>query len=204
MAASPLLTAAGAMAVVLTLLMQEATAATTLPVLLALGVMAILFAVVLMLLRRSQVEDWMLPAVLTAGIGVALYLAFIELSQSEAACGALGNCNIVQASVYARLFGVLPIGLLGVVGYGVMLTIWLMGKMGGAEFTNLANRLLLILALLGALFSVYLTFLEPFVIGATCAWCLTSALLMLLILWLVAPDGWAALRGTKRRTSART
>jgi uncharacterized membrane protein len=26
--------------------------------------------------------------------------------------------------------------------------------------------------------SVYLTFLEPFVIGATCAWCLTSAVLM--------------------------
>lgn len=195
----PLLTAAGAMVVVFTLLMEEATAATTFPVLLALGVLAILIAVVLMLLRHAQIENWMLPAVLTAGIGVALYLAFIQLSHNEAACGALGNCNIVQESVYARLFGVLPIGLLGVAGYGVMLTIWLVGKLGGAEFTNLANRLLLLMALFGALFSVYLTFLEPFVIGATCAWCLTSALLMLLILWLVTPDGWAALRGASSR-----
>jgi uncharacterized membrane protein len=42
-------------------------------------------------------------------------------------------------------------------------------------------------ALLGTLFSVYLTFLEPFVIGATCAWCLTSAVVMTLLLWATAP-----------------
>jgi len=36
----------------------------------------------------------------------------------------------------------------------------------------------------GTLFSIYLTFLEPFVIGATCAWCLTSAIIMNVLLWL--------------------
>ena len=34
----------------------------------------------------------------------------------------------------------------------------------------------------GTLFSIYLTFLEPFVIGAVCAWCLTSAVVMTLLL----------------------
>jgi uncharacterized membrane protein len=34
----------------------------------------------------------------------------------------------------------------------------------------------------GMFFSFYLTFLEPFVIGATCAWCVTSATLMMLLL----------------------
>jgi uncharacterized membrane protein len=34
----------------------------------------------------------------------------------------------------------------------------------------------------GVLFSIYLTFLEPFVIGATCAWCLSSAVIMTLLL----------------------
>ena len=53
---------------------------------------------------------------------------------------------------------------------------------------------LLCFALFGVLFSIYLTFLEPFVIGATCAWCITSAIIMALILWMVAADGWAALR----------
>ena len=33
----------------------------------------------------------------------------------------------------------------------------------------------------GLIFSIYLTFLEPFVIGATCAWCLTSAILMTMV-----------------------
>lgn len=31
--------------------------------------------------------------------------------------------------------------------------------------------------------TIHLTFLEPFVIGATCAWCLTSAVVMTLLLW---------------------
>jgi uncharacterized membrane protein len=45
----------------------------------------------------------------------------------------------------------------------------------------------------GTLFSIYLTFLEPFVIGATCAWCLASAIIMTLLLWIIAPLGRQAL-----------
>jgi uncharacterized membrane protein len=37
-------------------------------------------------------------------------------------------------------------------------------------------------AIFGVSFSIYLTFLEPFVIGATCLWCLSSATIMGLIL----------------------
>ncbi|MBS3753330.1 MAG: hypothetical protein KGY46_08075 [Anaerolineales bacterium] len=36
----------------------------------------------------------------------------------------------------------------------------------------------------GTFFSMYLTFLEPFVIGATCAWCLTSFLIITAQLWI--------------------
>jgi uncharacterized membrane protein len=36
------------------------------------------------------------------------------------------------------------------------------------------------------LFSIYLTALEPFVIGATCAWCLSSAVIVTLLLMLSA------------------
>ncbi|NQV07202.1 hypothetical protein HQ535_11680 [bacterium] len=46
----------------------------------------------------------------------------------------------------------------------------------------------------GTAFSIYLTFLEPFVIGATCAWCLTSALVVTGLLWLTASDGWESLQ----------
>jgi len=40
------------------------------------------------------------------------------------------------------------------------------------------------LSLLGVLFSLYLTFLEPFMIKAVCMWCLTSAAIMTLLLLL--------------------
>jgi uncharacterized membrane protein len=42
------------------------------------------------------------------------------------------------------------------------------------------------MSLLGVVFSIYLTTLEPFVIGATCAWCLTSAIVQAAILWLAS------------------
>ena len=51
------------------------------------------------------------------------------------------------------------------------------------------------MAWIGAIFSIYLTFLEPFVIGATCMWCLTSAVVMTLLLWATTP---AALQSMPR------
>lgn len=143
---------------------------------------------------ETAFADWLLPVLALLGLVVAGYLAFVEVGGSEAVCGAVGDCNTVQQSAYARLFGVLPIGVLGVGGYLAMLAAWLATRFGGGRLRDGANVALLALALFGTGFSVYLTFLEPFVIGATCAWCLTSAMLMILILSIQAPAGWGALR----------
>ena len=69
---------------------------------------------------------------------------------------------------------------------------------GDSRLADYARAGLLGMTLLGVGFSVYLTFLEPFVIGATCAWCVTSALTMLLLLWLTAPEGWRALQAIRQ------
>jgi uncharacterized membrane protein len=45
----------------------------------------------------------------------------------------------------------------------------------------------------GTLFSIYLTFLEPFVIGATCMWCISSAVLMIILLLASTPGAQQAL-----------
>jgi len=53
-----------------------------------------------------------------------------------------------------------------------------------------------LVALVGTLFSIYLTVLEPFVIGATCMWCVASAVAMTLLLWAATPaavDAWTDL-----------
>ncbi len=137
----------------------------------------------------------LIPVLCIVGLGVAGYLAFVETTHSEAICGPVGDCNTVQQSGYARLFGILPIGVLGIVGYLAIIAAWgsiqyTKGKL--AEYGALA---MLAMTFSGTLFSIYLTFLEPFVIGATCAWCLSSALIMTVLMLLsIAPGKLAATR----------
>lgn len=135
---------------------------------------------------RCKICRWLVAPVCLAGLGVASYLAFVETAQVRAVCGPVGDCNAVQQSEYAHLFGVLPVGVLGVLGYLAMLAAWSAGLAGNQRLAALADLALFGMAFGGTLFSIYLTFLEPFVIGATCAWCLTSAVLTTFLLWLSA------------------
>ncbi len=130
----------------------------------------------------------LLPLGALVGFAVAAYLSSTELAQSEAFCGLVGDCNAVQQSPYARLFGLLPVGLLGMFGYLSILLTWIISRIGHARLATLAQAGLRGMVLFGVILSIYLTFLEPFVIGATCIWCLTSAVIMLLLLWLTMLD----------------
>lgn len=112
------------------------------------------------------------------GLGVAGYLAYVETQAVAAVCGPVGDCDAVQTSEYAYLFGVLPIGVLGVVGYVLILSVWLWGRLRSDRVAGAAPLIVFGLAVFGVLFSLYLTFLEPFVIRAVCIWCLTSAVIM--------------------------
>jgi uncharacterized membrane protein len=127
---------------------------------------------------KQALPGWLIPLLSLIGLGVAGYMAFVEFTQVEAVCGPVGNCNTVQQSSYATLFGFLPVGILGVLGYISILILWLLTKLDLPEYDHLIKMALWILTLFGILFSIYLTFLEPFVIGASCMWCLTSAVIM--------------------------
>ncbi|HEX7973710.1 MAG TPA: vitamin K epoxide reductase family protein, partial [Anaerolineales bacterium] len=132
--------------------------------------------------------EWLLPLLSVIGLGIALYLTFVEVTQTSAICGPIGNCNAVQRSPYARLFGVLPVGILGAAGYIAILAAWLVGYLGRRNGRQTWERFsaLAVWAMVwfGMLFTIYLTFLEPFVIGSTCIWCLSSAIVMTLLLWI--------------------
>jgi uncharacterized membrane protein len=134
---------------------------------------------------QTQTNNWLIPVLSVIGIGVAAYLSFVEINQVEAVCGPVGDCNTVQQSSYAILFGILPMGILGLLGYLAVIILWLAGNLDFEAWKNKINTLLWIVTLIGTLFSVYLTFLEPFVIGATCMWCIVSAIVMT-ILFLLA------------------
>lgn len=148
-------------------------------------------------LQRSRV----VVLLALVGLVVASYLAYVEMTDTEAVCGPVGHCNLVQQSPYATLFGILPVGLLGVIGYLVILALVVWRRLAPAVAPDLVARFyglirfekafkqwsFPLVAMFGVLFSVYLTTLEPFVIGAVCMWCVSSAITMMLMLWLTTP-----------------
>lgn len=127
--------------------------------------------------------EWAPFALIIIGIGIALYLSYVELTHTQAICGPVGDCNTVQQSPYATLFDVIPVGVIGIVGYVLIALAWLAQKYGINRLDYYGALAAWAFTLFGVLFFIYLTFLEPFVIGATCAWCLTSAIVMILLLW---------------------
>jgi uncharacterized membrane protein len=169
----------------------------SLSVLVLLGMLASLVWGFVYFIRagRNQTRvrvHWFIPALSLLGMFVAAYLAYVETAQVSAVCGPVGDCNIVQQSEYARLFGILPIGVLGLAGYVMILLAWLGARFGRNGIENLGMLALLGMTMAGTLFSIYLTFLEPFVIGATCAWCLTSAVVMTVLMLLSLGPGKSA------------
>ena len=150
---------------------------------------------------------WLIPLLCLVGMGVAGYLSYVETAEVEAVCGPVGDCNTVQQSKYAHLFGILPIGILGIIGYILIMLAWAGARFGQGRLAAYAHLAMLGLSAFGVLFSIYLTFLEPFVIGATCAWCLTSAIIMTILLWLsLAPArvAYRSLNQTTIKPSAKT
>lgn len=152
----------------------------------------------------ARVGAWGLVPILV-GLVAAVYLAYVETTGTEAVCGPVGDCNTVQQSEYALLFGFLPVAVLGVIGYvailaGYSLKLLLMRSQARSPQAGVRylDATLFLMSLFGLVFSIFLTFLEPFVIGATCAWCLTSAVCMALVALMVAGPGWRALRETAR------
>ncbi len=160
-------------------------------------------AVALMIVARSPNPQRAIPMILVAGLGVAAYLSYIETGTAEAVCGVMGDCNAVQASPYAKVAGI-PVGVIGLVGYVLLFVAWGVGRFQSSQAATLGRASLLVMALLGVAASAYLTFLEPFVIGAVCAWCITSALTMLAVLWLSAPAGRTALQSLRGNTATKT
>jgi uncharacterized membrane protein len=119
-----------------------------------------------------------------AGIGVATYIAIAESGGGAPKCLAGGHgCETVARSHYSHLAGI-NVAVIGIAGYVVLLGAVLVpgdaGRFGG-----------LLAALVGFGFSLYLTYLELFVIDAICQWCVASAVIMALSLAVAAARAFA-------------
>jgi uncharacterized membrane protein len=151
--------------------------------------------------RRNIALPIAIPLLILVGILIAAYLGFVETTGIEAVCGPVGDCNTVQSSKYAMLFGIMPVGVLGIIGYLGLLVAWFLAQRSSAQFSTYAFLAFFGMASGGTIFSTYLTFLEPFIIGATCMWCLSSAVIMTMMMLLSVDQArvaYARLRAGRR------
>jgi uncharacterized membrane protein len=114
-----------------------------------------------------------------AGLFISGYLYLYKIGKiGSLACGA-GGCETVQLSSWSRFAGV-EVSLIGVLGYVGLLALSLASLQVG-ESRQWPVRALAIAAGVGVAFTLYLTYLELFVIHAICRWCVASGVIVLAI-----------------------
>lgn len=111
------------------------------------------------------------------GLFVSAYLYLYKIGKiGSLACGT-GGCETVQWSPWSRVAGI-EVALVGVLGYAGLLAVSLASLQPGLVNRRWPAALLLVLAGVGVLFTVYLTYLELFVINAICRWCVASGVII--------------------------
>jgi uncharacterized membrane protein len=116
------------------------------------------------------------------GLAISGYLSYVKLTEVPLVCVAnseVFNCEVVQNSAYSRIAGV-PVAWLGFATYIALFLLVLLEKR--VEFLK-QNGVLVIfgITLFAWLYSMYLVYLQVFVLKALCPWCLGHEVAMTLI-----------------------
>ena len=133
------------------------------------------------------------------GALISLYLLWNHYTTGPTFCkiGGAVNCDLVNRGPYGEIFG-FPVSAIGVLGYLLL---------GGLALLPLflptrqkeARTALRVSATIAFLFSLWLLYLELFVILAICPFCMASLLLITVIttlVWTVDPPSDATQNGT--------
>ena len=121
------------------------------------------------------------------GVFVSLYLTLYKLGYiGTLACGT-GGCETVQLSKWGDFLGV-PVAGWGVGYYGVVLALAIAGEQERFAGSHRLTTTLMLVTGWGLLFTLWLTYLELFVIHAICRWCVGSATLTVLLFALALRD----------------
>jgi uncharacterized membrane protein len=122
------------------------------------------------------------------GLADSSYLTIKHLQGSYIRCG--DECSAVLGSRYAEGIGGIPLAGFGAMGYAAAI----IAALAAAGGLAIGRRVLAIIAPLMALVSVWLLYLQAFVIHAFCKFCLASAAASLSLAALVLIErclGWA-------------
>lgn len=107
------------------------------------------------------------------GLFVSGYLSYVKLTEVPMVCvgGGVFNCEVVQNSVYSRLFGI-PIAWLGFAIYIMLGAIWVLESQI-ALLRDYGMTLFFGINLFAWLFSMWLMYVQFVLLQALCPWCLT-------------------------------
>ncbi len=112
-----------------------------------------------------------------AGLFISLYLWLYKLGKiGTIACGT-GGCETVQLSAQSRFLGV-EVALIGVLGYATLLGLALLCLRLQHAGASWPLKGLMVMAGGAVLFTLYLKYLEFFVVHAVCRWCVASAVII--------------------------
>jgi uncharacterized membrane protein len=134
--------------------------------------------------KKGGVFGLRLVLTLLALIGIVdscylLWHRFTPATQTFCDINQLVSCDIVNSSAYSAILGI-PISALGILHYGFALLLILSGaqlaRLYGTRLVFIYKLLLAELAF-GFLFSIYLSFVQVFLIKTVCPLCIVSALL---------------------------
>ena len=114
--------------------------------------------------------------------GISLFNHYKETPTEYCSFGEDFNCDVVNHSVYARFLGV-PVAAIGLAGYAALLLLTFVRS-------RVAAALLLLGALIGLGFSLYLTYIEAYVLATWCILCLGSLAVIVGITGLSAVGLW--------------
>lgn len=113
-----------------------------------------------------------------AGLFISGYLYLYKIGRiGSLACGT-GGCETVQLSPWSRFAG-LEVSLIGVLGYAGLLAMSLASLQAGGRQWPI--RAIAVAAGIGVVFTLYLTYLELFIIHAICRWCIASGVIIVAI-----------------------
>jgi uncharacterized membrane protein len=120
-------------------------------------------------------------ALALAGIFISLYLTLYKLGIiAELSCS-VGSCETVNLSKWSRFLGI-PVAAWGLLFYIAVFVVSVLGTLPRFETERAFSIVIVAQAVIGVLFSAWLTYLELAVIHAICIWCVTSAVVVTLIL----------------------
>ena len=118
---------------------------------------------------------YVLVVLALGGLAISLYLVTTHYGDRPIACAGVGDCEAVNSSAYASIGGV-PVSLLGVGLYASLAALASYWALDPAD----DRRMVMYwgLALSGAGYAAYLTYVELEVLHAICVWCVASATIL--------------------------